>query len=108
VVACKNFRREAQLMLASLPKKSTLQESPEVVAKVAETLESAFRTELGRNGFPEMKGVACRVVDKASGNDSDVIIATEQCLYPDGGKSVQRIQLAKVGSDWRVLGPADR
>src|SRR6266849_4133748 len=94
-------------MLASLRKKLTPQENPEVVAKVAETLELAFRTELGRNGFPEMKGVVCRIVDKASGNDSDVIIATEQCLYPDGGKSVQRIQLAKVGNDWRVLGPPD-
>jgi hypothetical protein len=104
VVACKSFRREAQLMLANL-KEPKLKEDPEVVAKVAETLEQAFRAELGRNGFPEMKGVVCRIVDKATGDDKDVITATEECVYPDGGKSLQRIQLAKVGNDWRVLAP---
>jgi|SRR5215813_4892226 len=104
VVACKDFRREAELMMARLDK-PFLKNDPAIVARIAETLESAFREELRGRGFPELKGVLCRVLEKIPGSSSDIVIATEQCVHPDGGKSVQRIQLAKVGNDWRVLVP---
>jgi len=104
VIACKDFRREAQLMVAGLDRRE-LKDDPAVVTRLAETLESAFRQQLRSGGFPEMNGVTCRVVEKVPGSSGDIVVATEQCVFPDGGKSVQRIQVAKVGKDWRVLVP---
>ena len=102
-VACKDFRREAEMMLARMG--STLATNVEIVGETAKVLELAFRKEIQDSGFPDFEGVESTFPTKETRPDGTVVV-TEVCRFPDGGTSEQRVQAWHTPSGWRVLTPA--
>jgi len=87
-VACKDFEREAKIMLAQ---------------KTAQTLEQAYRAQIQRTGLPDMKGVQCKVVKKQPGA-GDLVTLTERCRWPDGSQSEDRVSVAPSASGMEARG----
>ena len=98
-IACKDFKVEAAYMLRDKPALS----SNEVLTKLAETLELAYRVQL-KKGFPDMKGVTSTFPKKKDVGDGKVVV-TEVCRYTDGGTSKQDILVAKTDTGWKVMIP---
>ena len=98
-VACKDFKVEAAHMTRDKPGFDT----PDLIAKIAETLELAYRAEM-KGGFPDMKGVTSTFPKKREYGAGKVVV-TEVCRYPDGGTSKQDILVAKTDAGWKVMIP---
>jgi len=105
-VACKDFRREAQLILTGISK-DQLSRDPKLIDKTAQLLELAFRKEIRENGFPDFRGVKCSFTNQRNGANGTVIV-TEVYKYPDGGSSTQQLQVCKTDKGWRVLAPLEQ
>lgn len=101
-VACKDFVTEARLMLEKLKDLPKDQIDDELIGKTAEVLELAYRAEFSQKGFPDMTGVKSAFPTKKPAGP-DLVIVTEVCTYPDGGKSTQKILTVKTDKGWRVL-----
>jgi hypothetical protein len=110
LVAAKDFRAEARLMLQHLareqPGSPDMSGDQEVVTKTAEVLELAFRQQITQQGFPDMSQVRCSFAGRQPVT-ADLVVVQQICTYPDGGKSRQRINVARTASGWRVLNPLD-
>ena len=110
LVAAKDFRAEARLMLQHLareqPGNPDMSGDQEVVTKTAEVLELAFRQQITQQGFPDMSQVRCSFAGRQPVT-ADLVLVQQICTYPDGGKSRQRINVARTPSGWRVLNPLD-
>ncbi len=109
-VRSKDFVAEARLMLRKMGKKSGPATSPhsrddDVVRRTAEVLELSFRKHTTEN-WPDFHGLKCSVVETES-HETDVIVATERCRFPDGEYSTQRVLLSRTDAGWRVLNPLD-
>ena len=104
-VACMDFRTQARLTLteANWPKEEI---DDHLLDQTAEMLESSFRIEFQKNGFPDMKGVRSTFPSKKPYQD-DIVVVTEVCWYPDGGTSRQKMLVANTDQGWRVLSPLD-
>ena len=98
-VACKDFKMEAAHMMRDKPGLG----SDEVLTKLGETLELAYRAQM-KGGFPDMKGVTCKFPKKKDLGGGKIVV-TEVCRYPDGGTSKQDILVAKTDAGWKVLIP---
>lgn len=98
-VACKDFGVEAAYMLRDKPELR----SDEILAKLAETLELAYRKEMS-GGFPDMKGVTSTFPAKKNLGNGKVVV-TEVCKYPDGGTSKQNLVVANTTAGWKVIVP---
>jgi hypothetical protein len=109
-IAAKDFTAEARLMLRNLahqhPDRPNFSEDPEIVTKTAEVLELGFRQEIKQNGFPDFTGVHCSF-DPHETLADDLVVIHETCTFPDGGKTKQRINVARTPHGWRVLNPLD-
>jgi hypothetical protein len=99
-VAAKDFVEEARLMLQKMNPK--LASDSEILKQTAQVLEFSFRKELRTKGFPEFGSVKCSFVGKAEISHG-LVKLTEQCVFPDGGKSVQDLFAAKGDLGWRVV-----
>jgi hypothetical protein len=104
-VRCKDFKMEARVMLEKL---QNLQGAidDQLIAKTAEVLELGFRKELEKKGFPDMTGVAS-TFPKVEPFRDGIVMVTEECSYPGGTKSKQRLLVSKTADGWRVLNPVD-
>jgi hypothetical protein len=100
-VACKDFKVEAEHMMKDKPGLAT----PEILAKITETLELAYRAEM-KKGFPNCKGVVSTFPSKTDASEGRVIV-TEACRFPDGARTTQRILVAKTAAGWKVLVPVE-
>ena len=100
-VACKDFKAEAAHMMRDKPGLS----SDEVLAKLAETLELAYRAEM-KGGFPDMKGVTSTFPKKKDLGEGTVVV-TEVCRFPDGGTSKQNMLVVKTSTGWKVMIPME-
>jgi hypothetical protein len=98
-VACKDFSLEATLLLADKPEE--IARDLQVRMKTAEVLELAFRKEVG-NAFPDMTGVTSRFLRRYRDGE-DFVVVREECTYPDGSRSRQRINVGRTKDGWRVL-----
>jgi hypothetical protein len=99
-VATKDFREEARLMLNKLnPEFAT---DPKVVRQAAEVLELAFRKEMKTKGFPKFKDLKCSFLRKEEVSPT-LVKLTEECVFPDGGKSHEDIYVTKSKVGWRVI-----
>ena len=99
-IDCKNFYREAEMML----KKSVeIELDDNLITKVAETLRLSFLKSLQENGMPKFKGVI-RAFKRQFITDQHCIL-TEICYYPDGSKSEQKLNTYKENDEWKVLSP---
>lgn len=100
VVAAKDFRKEAELMLrrlhADLPDEAT-------IASTAEVLESAFRMEM-TGGMPDFSTIRSRFTRKVPYPGADrTVVLFEAFEYTDGSSSTQRLLVTDTQSGWRVL-----
>jgi hypothetical protein len=77
----------------------------EIIKQTAEVLELSFRNELRTRGFPDFGKLKCSFVGKAQISPG-LIKLTEQCVFPDGGKSVQDLIVMKRDLGWRVVAAA--
>ncbi|MCR6639923.1 MAG: DUF2314 domain-containing protein [Sporocytophaga sp.] len=102
-IACKDFHAEAELMLSKLCKGDL---GKEIVAQTAEVLKLSFIKSLQDGGMPKFKGII-RAFPKREKISENHLIVTEVCYYPDGGKSVQRLNTYKTQYGWKVLNPED-
>ena len=99
-VAAKDFRFEAREMLATHKQLSKPDE--ELVSQVAQTLELAFRSQMKTSGFPDFNQLRCAVTHKAQLRP-DLVELTEECVFPDGGKSHQTLHAANSAGGWRIV-----
>lgn len=99
-LACKDFQEEAKAMLAGL----TMDTNDEIVASTAEVLNLSFINNLEEHGFPNFSNLQNAFTEREKIDDEHWII-TEVCWFPDGGKSIQKLNTYKSATGWKVLGP---
>jgi len=102
-ISCKDFYAEAELMLSKMGRGGL---GKEIVEQTAEVLKLSFIKSLQDGGMPKFKGII-RAFPKREKISENHFIVTEICYYPDGGKSVQRLNTYKSENGWRVLNPVD-
>jgi hypothetical protein len=103
-VAAKSFELEARVMLLGLDALANSNLSNDLITQTAEVLELAYRKEIVSSGFPDFVGVESKFSSKREVLPG-VVEVKEQCRYPDGQVSAQRIMVGNTGSGWRVLNP---
>lgn len=98
-IACKDFKEEAKMMLTS----TSMPQDAEIVQQMAEVLELSFVNNLEEHGFPDFTRLQSAFIRERVDNHHYII--TEICWFPDGGKSIQKLNVFKSVSGWKVLGP---
>jgi hypothetical protein len=101
-VAAMDFVEEGRQMLQKI--NPALANDVEIIKQTAEVLELSFRNELRTKGFPDFGRLKCSFVEKAQ-ISPELVKLTEQCVFPDGGKSVQDLLVVKRALRWRVTLP---
>jgi hypothetical protein len=101
-VAAIDFIEEGRQMLQKI--NPTLANDAEIIKQAAADLELSFRNELRINGFPDAGKLKCSFVRKAQ-ISPELVKLTEQCVFPEGGKSVQERFVMKRDLGWRVTIP---
>jgi hypothetical protein len=101
-VAAIDFVEEGRQMLQKI--NPTLANDAEIIQQAAKDLELTFRSELRTKGFPDFGKLKCSFVGKAQ-IAPELVKLTEQCVLPDGGKSLQDRIVAKRELGWRVTLP---
>lgn len=101
-ISCKNFEKEAELMLK---KTLTIEFDQAIIETTAEALRLSFIKSLQEHGMPKFDGV--KRAFKRQFLSEEHCIVTEICYYPDGGKSAQKLNTFKANDEWKVLNPED-
>jgi hypothetical protein len=101
-VAAMDFVEEGRQMLQKI--NPTLANDAEIIKRAATDLELSFRNELRTKGFPDFSNLKCSFLGKAQ-ISPELVKLTEQCVSPDGGKSVQDLIVTKRDMGWRVTLP---
>jgi uncharacterized protein YegJ (DUF2314 family) len=100
---CKDFRKEAEMMLAKFKDKGL---DDEVIDKTAEVLKLGFLKSLQEDGIPKFNDLKQAFPKREKVSDNHMII-TEVCYYPDRTKSIQRLNTYYDGSGWKVGSPVE-
>lgn len=98
-VAAMDFVEEGRQMLQKI--NPTLADDPAMIKQAAEGRELAFRSELRTKGFPEISHLKCSFVGKSQ-IAPGLVELIQQCVSPDGAKSVQDVLVVKSELGWRV------
>ena len=98
-VAAMDFVEEGRQMLQKI--NPTLANDPGMVKQAAEGRELAFRNELRTKGFPDFVRLKCSFAGKKQ-IAPGLVELTQQCVSPDGAKSVQDSLVVKSELGWRV------
>jgi hypothetical protein len=98
-VAAMDFVEEGRQMLQKI--NPTLANDPAMVKQAAEGRELAFRNELRTKGFPDFVHLQCLFLGKRQ-IAPGLVELTQQCVSPDGAKSVQDLLVVKSELGWRV------
>jgi hypothetical protein len=98
-VAVMDFVEEGRQMLQKI--NPTLANDPAMVKQAAEGRELAFRNELRAKGFPDFVHLKCSFAGKMQ-IAPGLVELTQQCVSPDGAKSVQDVLVVKSELGWRV------
>ncbi|MBC6109335.1 YegJ family protein [Pedobacter fastidiosus] len=99
-IDCKDFYEEAKVMLASMK----MDFDEEIINNTAEVLKLSFINNIEEHGFPDFSGTQSAFPEREKIHDNHYVI-TEVCWFPDGGKSVQKLNTFKSANGWKVLGP---
>jgi len=99
VVAAMDFVEEGRQMLQKI--NPTLANDPTMVKQAAEGRELAFRDELRTKGFPDFVRLKCSFVGKMQ-IAPGLVELRQQCVSPEGAKSVQDLLVVKSELGWRV------
>jgi hypothetical protein len=98
-VAAMDFEEEGRQMLQKI--NPTLANDPGMIKQAADGRELAFRSELRAKGFPDFIHLKCSFVGKKQIAPA-LVELTQQCVSPDGAKSVQDLLVVKSELGWRV------
>jgi hypothetical protein len=99
-VAAKDFQFEARAMLSSMKSHGSPDEA--LVKQTAEVLELAFRKQIKEQGFPDFASLRCKVTQQRQVRDG-LVEMVEECVYPDGGKSSDKLHAARSSAGWRIV-----
>ncbi|WP_421939526.1 YegJ family protein [Pedobacter sp.] len=97
---CKDFYEEAKSLLSNMQ----MDFDKETINETAEVLKLSFLNNIEEHGFPDFSMIQSAFPKREKINETHWII-TEICWYPDGGKSVQELNVFKSAKGWVVLGP---
>jgi uncharacterized protein YegJ (DUF2314 family) len=100
VLACKDFKQEAILMAAG----TGLPADEEIVASLAEVLETAFVARIKSDGMPNFSGLKKAFPLREKLGENHYLI-TEICRDDEGHRSINKLPVMKVGDEWIVLAP---
>jgi hypothetical protein len=98
-VAAMDFEEEGRQMLQKI--NPTLANDPGMIKQAADGRELAFRNELLAKGFPDFTHLKCSFVGKKQIAPA-LVELTQQCVSPDGAKSVRDLLVVKSELGWRV------
>jgi hypothetical protein len=98
-VAAMDFEEEGRQMLQKI--NPTLANDPGMIKQAADGRELAFRNELRAKGFPDFTHLKCSFVGKKQIAPA-LVELTQQCVSPDGAKSVRDLLVVKSELGWRV------
>jgi hypothetical protein len=98
-VAAMDFEEEGRQMLQKI--NPTLANDPGMIKQAADGRELAFRNELRAEGFPDFTHLKCSFVGKKQIAPA-LVELTQQCVSPDGAKSVRDLLVVKSELGWRV------
>ncbi|RZL20232.1 MAG: DUF2314 domain-containing protein [Pedobacter sp.] len=98
-IGCKDFREEARIMVSGFSTEMT----EEMIEGTAEVLELSFIKNIEEHGFPNFTDLQNTFEREMV--DKNHCIITEICWFPDGGKSIQKLNTFKSNTGWKVLGP---
>ena len=100
VVAALDFVEEGrQLLQETNPAQA---DDPETIKQTAALLEQSFRNELRTKGFPDFSKRKCSFTGKTQ-IAPELVKLHEQCVLPDGGRSVQDLIVKRKETGWRVV-----
>ena len=97
-INAKSFNKEAEFMLK---KRVDFEIDDDLIKQTAEVLELGFIKEMKENGMPKFTNIR-RAFKRQMISDEHCIV-TEICVYPDGGKSIQKLSTYKVNNQWKVV-----
>ncbi len=98
-IQCKDFNKEAELMLSKMETKEL---GSELIEKTAEVLKLSFIKSLQENGIPKFNNIKQAFPKREKISDNHIIV-TEVCYYPDGNSSIQRLNTYKSSNGWKVM-----
>jgi hypothetical protein len=98
-VAAMDFEEEGRQMLQKI--NPTLANDPGMIKQAADGRELAFRNELRAKGFPDFIHLKCSFVGKKQIAPA-LVELTQQCVSPDGAKSVHDLLVVRSELGWRV------
>lgn len=102
-VQCKDFNKEAELMLSKLGDATI---DSELLQKTAEVLKLSFIKSLQDNGIPKFNNVKQAFPKREKISENHVIV-TEVLYHHDGNSSTQRLNTYKTNEGWKVLSPVE-
>ena len=73
-----------------------------IIGETASVLELSFRQEIATNGFPDFTNLKCGFTAKEE-LSADLVKLTEECVSPDGRKSVEELAVARSNNGWHVV-----
>jgi hypothetical protein len=99
VVAAMDFIEEGRQMLQKI--NPSLANDPDLIKQAAADFERSFRDDLRTKGFTDFGNLKCSFAAKRQ-ISPELVMLTEQCLHPDGGRSVQELLVTRRNLEWRV------
>ena len=99
-VAAKDFNFEAMVLLRSMG--GTSNPDTKLIEQTAQTLELAFRKEIQTGGFPDFGQLRCTIV-KESQLMPKLVEMIEECIFPDGEKSSDKLHAFNNGQGWHIV-----
>ena len=99
-VAAKNFIFEATDMLNNL--KGISNPDASLIQETAKVLELSFSKQMKTEGFPDMTGIACKIVGTKKIN-SNLVEISEECTFPDKYVSKETSYAVKSNNRWGIV-----
>jgi uncharacterized protein YegJ (DUF2314 family) len=103
VLACKDFVKEAKLMLDPMELEIA---SEELIEPTAEVLQLSFVKNIQEHGFPQFSDMISKAFVSREFVSKNHYIITQICTYTNE-KTVDRLHTYQTEHGWRVLSPVD-
>jgi len=100
-IDCKDFHEEAKSLLSTMK----MDLDKEILNETAEVLKLSFINNIEEHGYPDFSMIKNAFPERKKIDETHWVI-TEVCWFPDGHKSIQKLNTYKSPKGWVVLGPA--
>jgi len=104
-MAAKDFRYEAEDMLAALAHKNGSEPQPdeELTTKLEEVLRLSFRQQMLEQGFPDFSQYHCAIAEETAVSDHLVKLIEECVRKADGDRTQQTLHAFKRANEWKIV-----